>query len=654
MGRITFLLTLGVTLLAANTDLAGRPKPKSDADATVTVTAEAEPVEVAKTPNPVVVIDKKAIEESGTNTVSELLAITFPGQVFNNGGVGTTSSMFLGGSRSQDVVVTLDGIRLTDSSGLGSVNANSLSLAGIDRIEVESGPCSSRFGADAMGGVVALYTAGSAPKGFSGSVSQKLGTHGIADMQLGTAYGWDSGWLRVSGNGYRENQATPTPNPFRSVGTALGLGQQLGTDTLLTLNYRNSYTSVPIPYATVTPTSRVYDADRESRNRNQQMIGTLRAVLAPQWTAELTLGQALVDRKEPGYPTGFSEYDSRRNQTVGRLGWTPSERHRVTFGMDAYEEFASTPGYPSGKNKGTGRHIGMDLEESFEPVESLRFLAAVRRQWDRQLFESDASASVVPETRSNQSTWKLGVNVTLPEGFRIYASGGKAFSLPILSSVMYNASNGVTTPLDVEKSKFVILGASWNQGPWKLELEANRTIFQHLIYFDLNSYQYANGSNIRTQSAQLSAGYHRESWELDGFYRNQEARDLNAPEDQRFSTSAVVRRPFQSFGLKGHVLVAPFRFDAHWSWFGPRYENFGGYPATLGASRVHFNDVGLAATWMARKDFTLSLRGEHLLQPKLSVVDWENRTTDGDNDAYQLFGFPAQPPTWTLEARYRF
>jgi outer membrane receptor protein involved in Fe transport len=382
-------------------------------------------------------------------------------------------------------------------------------------------------------------------------------------------------------------------------------------------------------------------------------VGSLRTSFNSSWTGELSLGHVLMGRMEPG-SSGFSAYDSSRNQAVGRLGWTPSERQRLTLSVDAYKESAFTPAFPSGRDKGSGRHIGMDVEGSFEPTDALRLLGVVRQQWDRQRYEPQGSTLSVPETRSDQLTWKLGINVKLVEGFRVYASGGKAFGLPLLSAVMYNATSGVTELLGDEQSNFIILGSSWEHGPWSVKLEANRTNFEHLVYFDLNSYQYANGSHIQTQSAQLTVGYQKKVWGLEGFYRNQEARDLEAPHNMQLRTPAVLRRPFQSLGLKGHLLVAPFRFDAHWSWFGPRYENFGGYPAIIGASKVHFNDLGVSATWMARNNFTLTLRGEHLLQPKLSVADWENRTTDGDNDAYQIFGFPAQPPTWTLEARYRF
>ena len=59
-------------------------------------------------------------------------------------------------------------------------------------------------------------------------------------------------------------------------------------------------------------------------------------------------------------------------------------------------------------------------------------------------------------------------------------------------------------------------------------------------------------------------------------------------------------------------------------------------------------------TWAATPKLAFTLRGEHLLQPKVTVADWHNRTTDNQNDAYQVFGFPAQPPTLSLELRYRF
>jgi hypothetical protein len=122
----------------------------------------------------------------------------------------------------------------------------------------------------------------------------------------------------------------------------------------------------------------------------------------------------------------------------------------------------------------------------------------------------------------------------------------------------------------------------------------------------------------------------------------------------QLSNAAVIRRPFNIFGAKGWLVQGAFRVEGAWTWSGSRYENFGGYPARLAASRTHFNDLALGATWTATPALSLTLRGEHLLQPRLTVADWRNRVGDGQNDAAQIYGFPAQPPTVALELRYRF
>lgn len=655
--RITLFLALGAALNATEASDVDKPKPKAEASATVTVTAEATPVEIAKTPNQVKVLDKAAIERSGATQVADLLRDLLPGQILSNGGIGTATSVFLGGTRSQDVVVTLDGVRLTDASGMGSVNPYTLSLAGIERIEVQTGPCSTRWGTDAMGGVIALYSSGSAAQGLSGNAAVGMGTQGIATFRGQMAYGWNKGWVRAGGQLYTEDQATPTQHPFRTTGAFLSVGQEVGQDGLLTVSYRNTYLGVPIPYASVSPSSRGYDAKRETRNRNEQLVGSYRTLFGSDWLAEFTVGHVTQNRMEPAYGGGFSPYDSRRTQTLGRLTWTPSAAFKLSGGVDAYEEIGQTAAYPTGTDEGKGRHLGLDVEGTWEPLSFLRFLGTVRHQWDRQNFVQQGPGPRLDDTRSDQTTWKAGVNVMLGAGFRAYASGGTAFGLPLLSAVMYNASNGITTPLTREESTFANVGLGWERGPWNARLEASRTNFKSLVYFDLNSYVYANGSKIRTQSLEGSLGYRANLWSLEGFYRNQEARDTTQPAALQLSSSAVVRRPFNTFGLKSFASMGDFRFDARWSWFGPRYENFGYvYPtgSVLGASKIHFNDASLSVTWSAAPELDLVLRGDHLMQPKVSVDEWKRRTQDGHNDAYLIFGFPAQPPTLTFEARYRF
>ena len=666
--RISLILALGAAFGAARAETVdAEPRPQADASATVTVTAEALPVEVAKTPNAVTVVDKEALDRRGAGNLGELLEELIPGQAMGSGGVGTATSIYLGGTRPEDTVVTLDGLRLTDVAGLGGVNASQIGLAGIERVEIQQGPCSTRYGSDALGGAVALYSAGSAPAGFTGEVRAAAGNQGLRRGSLAAAYGWDRGWIRTAVTGERQDEVLDPSNQYRSLTSFLGLGAQVSPDTLVTLNYYNVYTGVPIPiiFTDNSPGPRPasqFDPSREDLDRTQVLSGTLRTELSPTVSAELTLGQVQQRRLEPDVVTQAPTvgYLSRRNQAVGRVTWQPSEAGSLALGLDGSEETAWSPDL-SGADQlsATARHLAMVLDGDRELVPGLRLVGSLRAERDRVTVPTAGSGAV--ENNLTQTTGKAGVNWTLPEGFRAYLNAGTGFSNPLLYQSLFNANYGGEA-LANEKSRSAQAGLTYGSGPWKAGLELSRTLYRDLVFYNPDggvpiaawggypSGIYQNGSRIRIQSAELKAGYETKAWGLGGFYRNQEARDLEQPAGSQLSSSAVVNRPFQTLGANAYRVLGDWRLEGRWSWIGPRYQY--NSPQSL-AYKAHFNDLSLSAAWAARPDLTFVLRGDHLLQPDTTLAQWLARTRDFQNDAAQVFGYPAQPPTVTLEVRYR-
>ena len=660
--RITFLLALGAALWAPRPPRWTAPRPPAEASATVTVTAEATPVELDQTPNPVVVLDKaRPSTPRGGDNLGDLLQGPLPGQVFATGGVGTASSIYLGGTRPQDTVVTLDGLRLTDVSGLGGVNLSALGLAGIDRVEIQPGPCSTRFGSDALGGAVALYLAGGAPAGFSGEVRAGAGNEGIARGCLGAAYGWDQGWVRMGAaapaGGPGAGSVQPVPLHRQPT---WALGRQLGSDTLVTVNYYNTYSGVPIPivYAGSAPRRllTISTPDRQDFNRTQILSGTLRTEFSPVLSGELTVGQVLQNRLEPNSNTDLPTdiYLSRRNQAVGHVTWQPSSAGSLTLGLDGSDETARSPdSSETGTLAASAKHMAILAEGQRELLPSLRAVASLRTERDSQ------TAPGAPDNSLTQTTGKVGLNWTLPGGFRAYASAGTGFSNPLLYQSLFNAQYG-GAPLENEKSRTAQAGVTYAAGPWKAGLELGRTLYSNLVFYNpalgpyipswfSNSGLYQNDSELRIQSAELKVGYETKVWGLSGFYRNQEARDLQQPAGQQLSSSAVVNRPFQTVGANVFRVLGDVRLDGRWSWVGPRYEY-----GLAGGFKEHYNDLSLSAAWSARKDLTLTLRADNLMQPKTSLAQWLAGARDFQNDASQIYGYPAQPPTVTAELRYRF
>ena len=77
--------------------------------------------------------------------------------IVNQGGLGKLSTLFLRGTESDHTLFLIDGVRVgSATSGLASLQ--DLPLAQIERIEIVRGPRSALYGADAIGGVIQVFT----------------------------------------------------------------------------------------------------------------------------------------------------------------------------------------------------------------------------------------------------------------------------------------------------------------------------------------------------------------------------------------------------------------------------------------------------------------------------------------------------------------
>lgn len=143
---------------------------------TVVVTATRTPQRAEEVIADVTVIGNEEIARSGAGSVADVLRRQRGIEIARNGGPGTNTSVFLRGSNANQVVVLIDGVRV-GSSTTGTASWNAIPLSSIDHIEVVYGPLSSLYGADAIGGVVQIFTRKGEGKPVL-SASGGGGTHG--------------------------------------------------------------------------------------------------------------------------------------------------------------------------------------------------------------------------------------------------------------------------------------------------------------------------------------------------------------------------------------------------------------------------------------------------------------------------------------------
>ena len=124
----------------------------------VIVTATRIPAIVADTPG-ARVIDGKTIEQRGAIFAADILA-DVPGlSVTRSGAFGGVAQVRMRGATPGKTLVLVDGAPVNDAAEPnGAHDFSSFELADIARIEVLSGPQSSLWGSDAIGGVISFTT----------------------------------------------------------------------------------------------------------------------------------------------------------------------------------------------------------------------------------------------------------------------------------------------------------------------------------------------------------------------------------------------------------------------------------------------------------------------------------------------------------------
>ena len=121
------------------------------------------------------VITKEEIEDRQFTTVTEALNSIPSISVTSNGGLGSSSSIYLRGMGTEKTLVLIDGVRYQDPSNTSGANFSHLMINDIERIEVIKGAQSGIWGADASAGVINIITK-KAKKGTHGSVNLEAGS----------------------------------------------------------------------------------------------------------------------------------------------------------------------------------------------------------------------------------------------------------------------------------------------------------------------------------------------------------------------------------------------------------------------------------------------------------------------------------------------
>lgn len=468
--------------------------PASDLDAIV-VTASRIQTPLSKVLVPLDVIDRDAIEQSQSSSLADLLSGLSGFEFGRNGGPGTTTSFFLRGHNSVNVVVLIDGIRAT-TDGIGAISAIDIPLHRIERVEVLRGNASALYGNAANGGVIHILTRKepgvSAQVGFGDGGSQTVNfglTTSIDRTHISLRAGQDRSAKLSAMRVDQRPMANPDNDQTISDTLAIGLEHEVTKDHSLKLN-------VSVDNAKSEYDDRYGDpADIDQLDRKTELM-QLSLISQPtsKWTSELSLthtSQHLEDRKNGALRTAnydFGLAKSKQNALRWSNDYQLSPASQLVFGIDySQENFKSdavVSGYDTRKTD-VGYFTGFSYEINALSLQAnYRHdrLSTLNRRLQTTLKDSEDSVLLGMGYQINPE-WRFVANAAT--GFRAPAVGERAASsIDLKNESFRNHELGVTYRQGSTKGKLTYFNSemrdlvAYNKASKLVNLEAENVGYE--------------------------------------------------------------------------------------------------------------------------------------------------------------------------------
>ncbi|WP_294948700.1 TonB-dependent siderophore receptor [Sulfurivirga sp.] len=412
------------------------------------------------------VITRQEIDAYGWNTLVDALehlpAISF----VRNGGLGTTTNLYMRGQGGNALLVMIDGVQIADPSNTSlSPLFENLMLDDVERIEVTMGPQSGIWGNNASAGVINIITRGGNKNRFSimGGSENTRSMHAkvhVGDDRLGFSaavgtIGTD-GFTAIkpygtSGSGHERDGFTQTDMSFN-------VHFSPATHHRFEAGYRK--TDADLEYDTTYPS---YDPDDAFSTTQMRMsLKHLRYQYANgSVLARLQLSENETERDYYGTYTGLL------TTAEGKIAWKYWKENRINLSGGTQKVKGNNPG-PYGFNASYWHDFyGLTHAHRIGPV---RLVEAIRQD-NFNAFK-------------DKTTGKIGFKTPLVAGMHLSANYGTAYNAPSAYQIANISPSKQTGELKPESTE----GWDATLSLFGLDITRFDSRTRHLIRYDLAGY----------------------------------------------------------------------------------------------------------------------------------------------------------------------
>jgi len=552
----------------------------------IVVTASRTPQPLLEIVADVTVIDAEELARSGAVDLAALLARQPGVEMVRNGGPGATSGVFLRGANAAQTLVLIDGVRVASASS-GATALEAIPLAQIERIEILRGPASSLYGADAIGGVIQIFTRKGEP-GVHAHASASYGTFDTSTAAAGISGGGASarGSLQLAArrsDGFNAivNPANfsydPDRDGYRDASITASGALDYAAGQRLSLDYFRSRLDNQFDGGDA------FDDRTVTTLESWQIASANRPAAA--WLSRLSAAEG-HDRSVSKTGSGEFPFETRQRQYAWQNDLT-LPAGALTVALERREErVASDAGFPVTSRDTNAITAIYRIDAGAHAVQ-----ANVRHDDSTQF--------------GGRTTGALAWGYRVAPGWRLSASAGTAFKAPTFNDLYFP---GFSNPgLEPETSRNVEAGLHWTARAGEAAWQAHAVVFHNrvddLIVFGCNADSICRPDNVARATLRGVTLHGDYAWR-DTLLRA--SVDLQSPTDAqgrllprraRRHGALTLAQTLGSVRVVGELVASSERFDD-----AENERRLGGYAI-----------VNVALEWLVAPSTTLFIRADNLL-----------------------------------------
>lgn len=582
----------------------------------ITSARQAEPRAQATAAN--TVFTRVDIERLQTRSLPELLRRVPGVQVSSAGGL---PSLSLRGTGTAQTLVLLDGQRISSATS-GFARLDYLSIDNVERVEVIRGPRSSLYGADAVGGVVQIFTRSGEP-GLNPEVRLAVGSDQTYQRSLNLSGGTQQTRVNLGASldereGFDitrdERGADSDDDGQRTKALHLKLDHQFDTNWKagLSLNdqrgeneYDDAYEFAP--------------GSPQDEFRVSSYSGYLDGQLSEAWNSRLELGRSFDRNRAVGSAFNDSLLETTRHSAswINRLRL--NENHQLSLGSDWYEDRldASTAYQEDSRD-----NLAFFAQHSYQGEDFGTELGL--RHDDNEQFGS-------------HNSWNAAFSLPVGQSQRWILSYGEGFRAPTFTDLYAPPAWGPNPDLEPETSKTYELQWRADFSGTQLEASLYRTDVEDMIAWGGRRMENVNHARINGFEASVAR-------ELLGWQANLGLSIID-PRD-RDSGRVLQRRAKRTLSLDLDRQLGDFGIGATWQAFSQRFDD-GGFNASFQSERSTipgYAVLDLRTSWQASPELRWEAKLENVLDKDYHQALYQRTFADMDS----VYGYREQGRTGLL------